>query len=324
MAITKRQFDRYFHLRPNAANVPFWFPASTNIQTNALAGLFLPQKTDLTHIPTSTSAAGAAITVVPTAATDIMTLTAHSYGNGQVLQISTSGTMPAPLAVSTNYYVVNRTADTFQLAASRDGVPIDITSAGSGTISATIPAGSPWVAFSDKVGLPCPCPMSVCPVFLDASGGGSVATVRIEGFDYFGNAIKETVTVTCSGTTATGVQTNQAFRAVTAIYVDSFTATPAAGDKANFGVFNGLNASIATSPRANYGLPLVKPVAGVIKGVYTGSAGYFSNTTTAGVANTVIQSTTYPTFQMTSAASGDTASTTQGYGVIQLDPSAVS
>jgi len=51
--------------------------------------------------------------------------------------ISVPGTLPSPLALSTLYYVVNPTADTFQLSLTPYGTPIDLTSAGSDYITFT-------------------------------------------------------------------------------------------------------------------------------------------------------------------------------------------
>jgi P2-related tail formation protein len=44
-----------------------------------------------------------------------------------------TGTLPAPLVASTTYFVVNPTSNSFQVAATLGGAPINITSAGTGT-----------------------------------------------------------------------------------------------------------------------------------------------------------------------------------------------
>ena len=48
---------------------------------------------------------------------------------------NSGGGLPGGLAASTRYWVVNVLGDTFQLATSRGGAAIDITSAGTGTHS---------------------------------------------------------------------------------------------------------------------------------------------------------------------------------------------
>lgn len=67
--------------------------------------------------------------------TDTLTATAHGLSNGNVVQIFTTSGLPAPLANSTDYFVTGATTNTLQLAATEGGSAIDITSAGSGTIT---------------------------------------------------------------------------------------------------------------------------------------------------------------------------------------------
>lgn len=62
-------------------------------------------------------------------ATDTFTCPAHGYVNTNKVVIY-GDTVPAGLIEGTVYYVVNATADTFQVAATPGGSPIDITSAG--------------------------------------------------------------------------------------------------------------------------------------------------------------------------------------------------
>lgn len=69
--------------------------------------------------------------------TDNITLTGHNFVTLDKLQVTTSGTLPAPLAVSTDYYVINVGANTIQLATSAAnaiaGTQINLTTAGTGT-----------------------------------------------------------------------------------------------------------------------------------------------------------------------------------------------
>lgn len=79
-----------------------------------------------------------ATTFTADSSTDTLTATAHGLTNADVLALSTSSALPGGLAIDTPYYVVGATTNTFQLAASRGGSAIDITSAGSGTQSFSV------------------------------------------------------------------------------------------------------------------------------------------------------------------------------------------
>lgn len=58
----------------------------------------------------------------------------HGLTNGNIISFWTyTGTLPAELIAGTDYYVVNSTASTFQVSATLNGSPINITSAGTGT-----------------------------------------------------------------------------------------------------------------------------------------------------------------------------------------------
>lgn len=62
---------------------------------------------------------------------DTFTSTAHGLQNGEWVSIE-GGTAPGGLSLNTQYFVVNQTTNTFQLAATAGGAAIDLTSAGSG------------------------------------------------------------------------------------------------------------------------------------------------------------------------------------------------
>jgi len=67
------------------------------------------------------------------AVTDIITSAAHGLQNGNMVQLTTTDTLPAGLAVSTNYYVINTATNTFKLSATPGGSAVDITDTGTGT-----------------------------------------------------------------------------------------------------------------------------------------------------------------------------------------------
>jgi archaellin len=74
-----------------------------------------------------------AATVDATANT--FTITGHGLANGdpvEVWAIGSGSSLPSGLAAQTTYFVVNKTTDTFQVAASAGGSAIDLTSTGSG------------------------------------------------------------------------------------------------------------------------------------------------------------------------------------------------
>lgn len=63
--------------------------------------------------------------------------TAHGLHSGQIVELATTGTLPAPLATGTDYFVVTSTEDSFQVSATLDGDPIEITNDGTGAHSFT-------------------------------------------------------------------------------------------------------------------------------------------------------------------------------------------
>jgi hypothetical protein len=64
---------------------------------------------------------------------DTVTRTAHGLANGTVVSFSTI-TSTTGIAIYTQYYVINATADTFQLSATSGGAAIALTTGGSGNM----------------------------------------------------------------------------------------------------------------------------------------------------------------------------------------------
>jgi len=64
---------------------------------------------------------------------DKLDLTAHGFANDDRLTVESSGSLPAGLSAGVLYYVVNKTANDFELALTSGGAAVDITSDGSGT-----------------------------------------------------------------------------------------------------------------------------------------------------------------------------------------------
>lgn len=83
--------------------------------------------------------------VVPSASidagTDTFTKANHGFLTGLKIQISTSSALPAPLAGSTDYFVIKVTDNTFKLASSlvnaNAGTPINLSDAGTGNQTVT-------------------------------------------------------------------------------------------------------------------------------------------------------------------------------------------
>ena len=67
----------------------------------------------------------------------VVSWTAHGQPVGTKIVFSTTGTLPAGITAGTVYYVVAVTADTFKISDQAGGNPLNTTSAGSGTHTAT-------------------------------------------------------------------------------------------------------------------------------------------------------------------------------------------
>lgn len=77
-----------------------------------------------------------------TPATDTISVAGHAFFDEDEIRFSSDGTLPAGLSAATTYYVVGRTADTFQVSETSGGAAVDITDGGTGTHTAArqIPA----------------------------------------------------------------------------------------------------------------------------------------------------------------------------------------
>lgn len=69
----------------------------------------------------------------------VVTKTGHGLTNGQTVRFTTTGTLPAPLTTTDSYFVVNASANTFNVSATQGGTGIATTTAGSGTHNVTSP-----------------------------------------------------------------------------------------------------------------------------------------------------------------------------------------
>jgi hypothetical protein len=65
----------------------------------------------------------------------VVTYSTHGLAHGANVIFKTTGALPAPLTAGTWYYVDNEAADTFNVALTPAGSPIDTTTDGSGVHS---------------------------------------------------------------------------------------------------------------------------------------------------------------------------------------------
>lgn len=76
-------------------------------------------------------------TFTANATTEFITSSATTFVDGDVIRLTTSGTLPAGLSLATNYYVISSTGLTCQLSLTSGGAAIDITDTGTGTHTLT-------------------------------------------------------------------------------------------------------------------------------------------------------------------------------------------
>ena len=136
-------------------------------------------------------------TFTASAGTDLLTV-ARTYMTGEKVRVSTSTTLPAPLAAGIDYYVIYVSSTTIKLATSIAnaylGTFIDITSAGTGTQTITLYSGQVTVYQQDtKTSYIC---------------GTSDGVTHWQEFDLqYLDVLKDTITLTINGATWTRVDT---------------------------------------------------------------------------------------------------------------------
>lgn len=65
--------------------------------------------------------------------TETFTSTGHGLENGVIVRVTTGGTLPSGLSEGTDYYIINKTANTFQVSLTSGGSAVAIADNGSGT-----------------------------------------------------------------------------------------------------------------------------------------------------------------------------------------------
>lgn len=75
-----------------------------------------------------------AIAVDVNVTSNVFSATGHPYQNGDVVTLSTTGSLPAPLVSTRDYWIVERATNSFKLSETAGSAPIDITTTGSNSI----------------------------------------------------------------------------------------------------------------------------------------------------------------------------------------------
>lgn len=83
--------------------------------------------------PPPASFAGGIVVTISHASPGVITWASHGFSIGDTVQFSSTGTLPAPLATVTTYYVVSITTNTFTISSTPGGSAINTTTTGSGT-----------------------------------------------------------------------------------------------------------------------------------------------------------------------------------------------
>ena len=116
--------------------LPFTFSTTQTMVLELGAGYFRFHTQGATLGPGTPAAYSTTKTITGVdTGTETLTSNAHGYANGTAVQVASTATLPGGLSASTTYYVVGATANTFQLALTSGGSPINLTSAGTGTIT---------------------------------------------------------------------------------------------------------------------------------------------------------------------------------------------
>jgi hypothetical protein len=234
---------------------------------NALTGAFVPSVLGIdvsaARTFTGTFASGSAkITIASVNALGIQV--------ADQVTLTTTGTLPAPFAVGTIYYVAQiNTSAAMSLSATPGGPPIVATSAGSGTQTINVTAPNSYYGTFYSAALPCQPPIifgqtgvnagprlwnpswaSSRAVVITSAGNDSGGTFTVNGFDIYGYPMSQTL----AGGNIGAVTTTKAFK-----YISSVVSAGVSGG----------NVSVGTADV--FGLPLRADMASYLT-VYWGAA----------------------------------------------------
>lgn len=113
--------------------IPFTFNTTQTMVVEVGAGYFrfhTQGSTLIAGTPATYKVGGTATMTI--AAPAVVTLTGHTYTNGDQITFTTTGALPTGLTVGTVYYVVNAATNTFQVSATSGGTAITTTGTQSG------------------------------------------------------------------------------------------------------------------------------------------------------------------------------------------------
>lgn len=112
-------------------------------------------------------------TFTVTVASNLITSNTHALKNGDSIVLTTSTTLPAGLVLATIYSVISVTTNTFQVALTNNGSPVNITDTGTGTHTWTMHDIGNSILVQDYRN---------CVLTFDTDGGGDAAlTVKFQG-----------------------------------------------------------------------------------------------------------------------------------------------
>ncbi len=142
---------------------------------------------------------GTAVTF--TAATsDIITASSHGLSDGNIIFVTTTGTLPAGLSVNTPYYVRDSTTNTFKVSTSAGGSAVDITSTGSGVHSFYNSVKVPDLRGTTPIGQGT---KTLTFTFLDAAVNTGTDVITVDSNDTLHTG--QAVALTTSGVLPTGL-----------------------------------------------------------------------------------------------------------------------
>ena len=90
------------------------------------------RETDRSPVGFLTSGGGTFLDANVNTGTDTITVNNHGLPNGATVRLLTTGVLPAGLSTNTDYFIINRTNNTFKLSLTSGGPAIDITAAAGG------------------------------------------------------------------------------------------------------------------------------------------------------------------------------------------------
>ena len=169
----------------------------------------------------------------------VVSLTAHGLPVGTPVVFTTSGTLPTGITSGTTYYVIaaGLTLNAFQVSATLNGAAVNTSGSQSGTqtlTSAQLSWGTPFGIGTATLWNPA---TAISRNMVATSvGNDSTGTLKVSGYDMYGQAMSETITLS-NASTAAG---KKAFKYIT-------SAVPG-------GTLSGSNLSLGTGDV--YGLPV--------------------------------------------------------------------